>query len=119
MAPSPVQRIVTTWYGAFVVAPDGTVARAYPFPSDVRADRRRLRRLGRLAPEEERLLEDRVGGPSESHDARLHAHDVGSAAWELPAAISGVEDPGASALRSALLEEGAEALRASWDPSIY
>ena len=120
MSESPSRRVVTTWYGAFVVGGDAPVE-PYLFPRSAAAltERRRLRRAGRLAPEEERLLAAHSGQPLATRDRRLVAHGLALSDQDDP--VPGAAESGFDAAleRSLLLEEGEEALRSSWDPSIH
>jgi nucleolar protein 56 len=115
-----VRTVVSTWFGTFLL--DGTkVARAVPVPDDPEAlaERARLRREGRLTPEEETLLSERAGEVWVTRDRRLAErglrYDPGaSAEVEI-----GTGPPEVSHLRESLLRDAARALAASWDPSIH
>lgn len=112
--------VVTTWYGAFLF--EGTaLLRSAPFPHDVEAlrERIRLRRDGRLAPEEVELLGTATGSGLASRDRRLASHGVKferGAEPPLEPRDFGF-DPGE--LRSLLLEEAAHDLTTSWDPTVH
>lgn len=111
---------VTTWFGAFVIDHEKVVG-SYPFPADRAAlrERLRIRREGRLAPEEARLLEENLEQGLRSRDrrlvtagakpGRLDAPDLDSSAFNIPG----------SWLREILLEEAEESLRLAWDPSVH
>jgi nucleolar protein 56 len=115
-----VRDAVTTWFGAFVFENEKIVA-SYPFPADRVAlrDRLRIRRDGRLTPEEVRLLAENLDRGLRSRDrrlvsagakpGRLDPPELDSSAFEIPPAW----------LRDLLLEEAEESLRAAWDPSVH
>lgn len=111
---------VTTWFGAFVLDNQQIVG-SYPCPADRASllDRIRLRRDGRLSPEEVRLLADHLGQGLRSRDRRLVTAGTKSGgldAPELDPAPFGI-DP--SWLREVLLEDAESSLRAAWDPSVH
>jgi len=118
--PRSVKSVVTTWFGTFLLEGD-EVTRAIPAPTDPveLSARARMRRAGRLTPEEERLL--REGTPADwvSRDRRLADHGV-RLDPRAPLSVPGsVVPPDRSALVAALLADAEVALDAAWDPSIH
>ena len=111
---------VTTWFGAFVVE-NQTIVAAYPFPADRSAlsERLKLRREGRLAPEESRLLADHLEGGLRSRDRRLIVAGAkpGHLDFSEPEPASFGINP--AWLRDMLLEGAEESLRQTWDPSVH
>ncbi|MCI4336500.1 MAG: hypothetical protein L3K17_04810 [Thermoplasmata archaeon] len=120
MTDAPALTIVPTWFGVYLVDRD-RVIRSYPFPraSEAIAERRKRRRAGGLAPEEEQLLNEARNQPLQSRDRRFESRGVRILAG--PAHAPHPEESGfeASTFRSALLDQGADDLRAAWDPSIH
>jgi nucleolar protein 56 len=110
--------LVTTWFGAFLVE-NGALVRAFPAPSDPAAigERLRLRREGRLTPEEEALLADRDPSTLATRDRRLEAHGV--PLLRTRSAPAPLPEPTADVLRAVLLEEAEVALAQAWDPSVH
>jgi nucleolar protein 56 len=112
--------LVTTWYGAFVV--DGRdVVRSAPVPRTpaALAERIRLRREGRLTPEEAELLNDPDRGTWTTRDRRVAEHGV---RWEVSAPALPPGDPAAADVepfRAALLTDAVRAVADAWDPSIH
>lgn len=112
--------VVTTWFGAFVL--DGPrVVGSYPCPADRAAllERLRLRREGRLTPEEIRLLAEYTPTGLRARDRRLVAAGARPGRFDPPAldpSSAGIE---AAWLRELLLEEAGESLRRSWDASVH
>ncbi|MCI4351008.1 MAG: hypothetical protein L3K15_05795 [Thermoplasmata archaeon] len=114
------KEIVTTWFGAFVVAPGGAVV-AYPFPNDAGAlaERMAMRRAGELAPEEQRLLDELGTEAAQSRDRRLVRSQVafgGIASTEIDPAAHGQDS---DTLRGLLLADSERALAAAFDPSSH
>lgn len=111
---------VTTWFGAFVVE-DQQIVATYPFPADRSAlsARLKLRREGRLAPEESRLIADHLEGGLRSRDRRLVAAGakLGHLDFVEPDPTSFGINP--AWLREMLLEGAEESLRQAWDPSVH
>lgn len=115
-----VRSMVSAWYGAFLIE-DGVVLRAVRAPEDTEllADRLRLRREGRLTPEEEQLLSERNEEVWTTRDRRLAERGL---RWDprAPAPseeLRGAADP--SHLRTALIRDAERSLEAAWDPSIH
>jgi nucleolar protein 56 len=115
-----VRSLVTTWYGTFLVD-DGQVARSAIAPSGAAelADRARLRREGRLTPEEAEILADPEHPRWTTRDRRLAEHGV-----TLDPRAPGVPPPSArvpdaNLLHAALLAEAERAVAAAWDPSVH
>lgn len=112
--------VVTTWSGTYLLE-DGTPRRSLRAPGDVAAlaERARLRREGRLTPEEEELLSARGTERWTTRDRRL----ADRGATYDPAAPATHSDPEASAApaahRSALLVDAERAFAQAWDPSIH
>ncbi len=115
-----VKSVVTTWFGTYLVDGD-QVLEAVPATAEPTqlAERARLRREGRLTPEEEQLL--RLGDASGwvTRDRRLAGHGL---RWDPNAPLSvpaSVHPPDRSLLAAALLGDAEVALEAAWDPSIH
>ena len=112
--------IITTWFGAFAVGPTGVIE-AYPFPKELTAlaERMALRRAGKLAPEEQRLLDELGDRPARTRDRRLVG---GRVTLGTPSAIdlhpdAYGHDPGG--LRELLFADSDRALAAAFDPSSH
>ncbi len=109
--------VVTTWFGAFLVEGRAVLRseRAPTGPAEL-GERARLRRQGRLTPEETRLLEDPDRDRWTTRDRRIAEHgpryDPGA-----PASVPDTPDP--TPLRVALIEEAARAIADAWDPSVH
>ena len=115
-----VRTVVSTWFGTFLL--DGTtVSRRILAPDEPEAlaERARLRREGRLTPEEETLLSERGTEEWATRDRRLAERGL---RYD-PRAPARVDPEGISVdplrLRMALLRDAERALDASWDPSIH
>ena len=115
-----MKSVVTTWFGTFLVDGDRVLEAviAGVDPAELAA-RARMRREGRLTPEEEKLLAR--GDPSEwtTRDRRLAGRGL---RWDPRAPLSvpaSIEAPDRSVLAAALLEDAEVALEAEWDPSIH
>jgi nucleolar protein 56 len=115
-----VRDAVTTWFGAFVMENEKVVA-SYPFPADRGAlrDRLRIRRDGRLAPEEVRLLAENLDRGLRSRDRRLVSAGAKPGRLDAPELDSSAFEIPPSWLRELLLEEAEESLRVAWDPSVH
>ena len=111
---------MTTWFGAFVLE-NGKVVAPYPFPADRGAlrDRLRMRRDGRLAPEEVRLLAENLDRSLRSRDRRLVSAGATPGRFDAPELDPSAFNVPASWLRDLLLEEAEESLRLAWDPSVH
>jgi nucleolar protein 56 len=111
---------VTTWFGVFVLENERVVA-AYPFPVDrtVLIDRLRIRRDGRLTPEETRMLSEQLEHGLRSRDRRLVSGGAKAGRFDAPNLdpVGFGFDP--SWLREVLLGEAEESLRLAWDPSVH
>ncbi len=112
--------IVTTWFGAFLFE-RAQVVEAYPFPTDRPAlvARARLRREGRLTPEEEKLLSDHRSEKLRARDRRLVEAGAQPGGFDPPTLdprAYGFEPAGH---REILLEIAESGLREAWDPSIH
>jgi nucleolar protein 56 len=110
--------LVTTWFGAFLVE-HGAVVREVRAPTDPPAvvERLRLRREGRLTPEEESLLADRDPSTLVTRDRRLETRGV--PLLRARSARAPLLEPPAALLRTVLLEEAEVALAQAWDPSVH
>ena len=111
--------VVSTWFGTFLLE-GGRVVRSVLVPLDAAAiaGRARLRREGRLTPEEETLLRERGDEAWTTRDRRL----VGAGLrWEPrdPVTVDRPSAAGVPLLREALLDDAEAALAASWDPSVH
>ena len=112
--------VVTTWFGAYLLE-DGALRRSLRAPGDesALAERARLRREGRLTPEEEELLGSRGNERWTTRDRRLADRGLtydpdAPASHADPEATAGPE-----AHRAALLLDAERAFAAAWDPSIH
>jgi RNA processing factor Prp31 len=112
--------IATAWFGTFLL--DGPeILRSIRPPADAGAlaERARLRREGRLTPEEEELLAERHDELWTTRDRRLATNGIRWAS-EAPGARSEWRDPlRLGALRESLLDAADRALDAAWDPSVH
>lgn len=115
-----VRDAVTTWFGAFVLENQRWIA-SYPFPADRAAilDRLRLRREGRLAPEELRLLTEHRDAGLRSRDRRLVAAGAKLGRLEAPEPDPSVYQIDPAWLRELLLDDAQDSLRRAWDPSVH
>ncbi|HLY76888.1 MAG TPA: hypothetical protein VKT21_03280 [Thermoplasmata archaeon] len=115
-----MREAVTTWFGAFVVENQRVVA-AYPCPADRTSlrDRLRLRRDGRLTPEERQLLANHLGEGLRSRDRRLVTAGAKAGRFDPPDLDPAVYGINPSWLRELLLEDAEESLRRAWDPSVH
>jgi nucleolar protein 56 len=115
-----VRSVATFWFGTFLIG-DGSVIQAIraPIEPEALAERARLRREGRLTPEEDRLLSGRADEEWTTRDRRLAAHGL---RYD-PRAPGPREElrigSEAGRLREALLLDAERSLEASWDPSIH
>lgn len=118
--PDEPETVIATWFGAYRYRGTQPVA-AYPVPHDAAAvvERRRLRRDGRLTPEEEQLLAEAAGQRLRSRDRRFAARGVEFRADGPDPRVPLPPGWAPTELRDSLLASGAEDLRASWDPSIH
>jgi len=112
--------VVTTWSGTFLLDGDHVVrsAIAPTSPSELE-ERVRIRRAGRLTPEEEQLLSSRGSEEWTTRDRRLAERGL---RWD-PLAPA-LPPPGdlprdREVLRRTLLAAADKALADSWDPSIH
>ncbi len=115
-----VRSVIATWYGAFLVE-DSSVLRRVLAPNEpaALAERIRLRREGRLTPEEETLLAEQAGALWSTRDRRLADHGL---TWnpEVPGPLTDLgSEPDRAGLRAALLLDADRALAAAWDPSVH
>ncbi|MFZ0829556.1 MAG: hypothetical protein WCB18_02655 [Thermoplasmata archaeon] len=111
---------VTTWFGAFVLENQRIVA-SYPCPSDRAAllDRLRLRREGRLTPEEVRLLADHLKHGLRSRDRRLVTAGAKPGRLDAPEPDPTPFGIDPAWLHDILLDQAQESLRLAWDPSVH
>ena len=115
-----MKTVVTTWFGAFLVEGD-EVVEAFRAPAALGplAERARLRREGKLTPEEEQLLRGADASDWRTRDRRLADHGVRydrAAPITLPDSVT---LPDRALLGTALLGDAERALDAAWDPSIH
>jgi nucleolar protein 56 len=120
MTREPVRSVVTTWFGAFLFEGDALL-RSAPFPTgDAELlERLRLRRDGRLAPEELDLLARREGQKWSSRDRRFAPHGIlfePTLDPPLDPTDFGVRP---ESLRRLLLDQAARDLTESWDPTVH
>jgi len=109
--------IVTAWYGTFLLDDARVVREARPpMDAETLSERSRLRREGRTTPEEEMVLAQRGTETWRTADRRLVGPGV---TYDPGARFLPVPEPERSVHRSAILRDGDQALRASWDPSIH
>jgi nucleolar protein 56 len=112
--------VVSTWFGTFLLE-GSRVVRTVLAPDDPNAlaDRARLRREGRLTPEEETLLSERGNDEWTTRDRRLGERGLRYDP-QAPAQVAAEPTrPSSAHLRTALLQDAERALDASWDPSIH
>jgi nucleolar protein 56 len=115
-----VRDAVTTWFGAFVLE-DRHVVASYPFSPDRAAllERLRIRREGRLVPEEERLLSEHLEQGLRSRDRRLVSAGAKLGHLDAPELDPAAFQIDPTWLREILLSDGEESLRLAWDPSVH
>lgn len=119
MSREPPSELVSRWYGVYLLL-HGRVERSELFPTDRPAleERRRLRRAGRLAPEEERIARAAPKG-TVSRDRRFEVLGIlpvgtGGDVPTAAGAVAGLPD-----LRDLILQEAVDSLKAGWDPSVH
>jgi len=115
-----VRSVVSTWYGTFLV--DGaTVVRTISAPDEpaALAERARLRREGRLTPEEEQLLSERKDELWTTRDRRLAERGLRLDVRAPGPAEGWTTETNLGRLREALLRDAGRSLDAAWDPSIH
>jgi nucleolar protein 56 len=115
-----MRSIVTTWYGTFVL--DGTkVERSVLAPLDEEelAERARLRREGRLTPEEAELVADADHDQWVTRDRRLSEHGIRLDAGAQAVPPDFIEPGDTARLRAVLLVAADRAVAAAWDPSVH
>ncbi len=120
MTRDAARTLVSTWFGAFLFEGDALL-RSAPFPPGEEAlrERLRLRREGRLAPEEVALLAAEGGPRPRSRDRRFVA--AGALLETAPEPAVDPRDFGfdPGTLRTLLLDEAAHDLAESWDPTVH
>lgn len=116
-----MRTVVTTWYGTFLIDPDGQIARSVPVPNDIEAltDRALRRRAGELTPEEATLLAERSGEEWTTADRRLTAQGLRYDPSPPAMSPSGPATAEPVVLREALLRAAERGLEVSWDPSVH
>lgn len=112
--------VVTTWFGAFVLEDERVIA-TYPFPPDRAAllDRIRIRREGRLTPEELRLLSEQLGSGLRSRDRRFVTAGAKPGRFDAPELDPSAFHIDSAWLRELLLGDAQDSLRRAWDPSVH
>jgi nucleolar protein 56 len=120
MSPSETQRIVTTWFGAFLVEGE-RVVRSAPFPTSgaALAERADLRRDGRLAPEERSLILASSGVALVSRDRRLEPAGVQIDSGPEPSLDPIAYGFELRALRDLELARAEQDLAREWDPTVH
>jgi nucleolar protein 56 len=115
-----VRSVITTWYGTFLVE-NGEVVRSAIAPPGAAelADRARLRREGRLTPEEAEILADPAHDQWTTRDRRLAEHGLPLDPRAPAAPPASARPLDSSALRGALLADAERAVAAAWDPSVH
>jgi nucleolar protein 56 len=113
-------RVVTTWFGAFLVE-EGAVRAAYLTPKDPGAlvDRLRRRREGRLTPEEEQLLLEAKGRGLTGRDRRLEASGVAIRAGSEPEIEPEQYGYASDGIDDILLARAQEDILSGWDPTVH
>ena len=112
-----VRSVVSTWYGTFLV--DGaTVVRTISAPDEpaALAERARLRREGRLTPEEEQLLSERKDELWTTRDRRLAERGLRLDVRVRARPEGWTTETNLGRLREALLRDAGRSLDAAWDP---
>lgn len=115
-----VRSVVTTWYETSII--DGSaVIRTVRAPDEpaALADRIRLRRDGRLTPEEIELLGDPASAEWTTRDRRLAEHGVRWAASAPAVGPTSGPPTDVSHFRTALFLDAGRAVAAAWDPSVH
>lgn len=94
---------------------------SYPCPADraTLLDRIRIRRDGRLTPEEVRLLAEHLERGLRSRDRRLVSAGAKAGRFDAPEPDPSAFGIDPSWLREVLLDDAQESLRAAWDPSVH
>lgn len=115
-----VRSVATTWFGTFLLDGENVVRSAVtPTEAGSLAERARLRREGKITPEEAGILESREPSDWHARDRRLTSlgvlYDPG-APFALPGSVVA---PDRTLLGAALLQEAERALKDSWDPSVH
>jgi nucleolar protein 56 len=120
MTPEEPSRIVATWFGVFRVH-HGQVEKAYPFPTGAASlvERLELRREGRLAPEELRLVAEAAGAPLVARDRRFAASGVAIAPGPEPRIDPLDYGFALRDLRDLALVRAEADLEREWDPTVH
>ena len=116
-----MRRVVTAWYGTFLLDPDGKVVRSQRVPDEPEtlADRALRRRAGELTPEEAAVLSERGTEDWTTSDRRLAAHGLRFDTSAPSSPPSDTTRGSIVAFREALLRAAERGLETAWDPSVH